>query len=203
MNDEQQHKDLTHWHHFKNGDKSAYAHIYKEYYYVLFDYGVKIARDEAIAKDCIQQLFVKLWRNKANLGDPAGTVKQYLIKSLRRIIVREITSWKSDPYSHDNFQDTFDFQITISRESELIENQRLQEIKDHLESTLQYLTKRQKEAVYLKFYNKMSYDEIAEVMGLDKRSAYNLVSKAIETLRKNSNKYYWMSGLGLIILLSA
>ncbi len=45
------------------------------------------------------------------------------------------------------------------------------------------LTKRQREAIFLKFYNDLSYSDIASIMDLQVDSVYNVISKAIESLR--------------------
>jgi RNA polymerase sigma factor (sigma-70 family) len=56
---------------------------------------------------------------------------------------------------------------------------------------LQSLSKRQKESVYLKFYDGLSNTEIAEVMGVNIQSVYNHVSEAIGEMQEfvvESNK---------------
>jgi RNA polymerase sigma factor (sigma-70 family) len=45
------------------------------------------------------------------------------------------------------------------------------------------LTKRQQEAIYLKFYSNLSYKEVAAIMSISVDSIYNLISKAIDSLQ--------------------
>jgi len=47
------------------------------------------------------------------------------------------------------------------------------------------LSSRQQEILYLKFHSEMDYDQIIEIMGLNYQSARNLVTRALEALRKS------------------
>jgi RNA polymerase sigma factor (sigma-70 family) len=61
-----------------------------------------------------------------------------------------------------------------------LRKQRLGEIKKCLRS----LPKCQREVIFLKFFNDLTYPEISEIMNLQLASVYNLTSKAIEHLRQ-------------------
>ena len=52
------------WHELSNGDKLALVRIYKEYYDELFNYGFRISGSEDLTRDCIQELFIKIWLKK-------------------------------------------------------------------------------------------------------------------------------------------
>jgi RNA polymerase sigma factor (sigma-70 family) len=58
------------------------------------------------------------------------------------------------------------------------------EKKSQLALALQSLSERQKEAVYLKFYDGLSNTEIAEVMQINVQSVYNHVSEAIAEMQE-------------------
>lgn len=47
------------------------------------------------------------------------------------------------------------------------------------------LPKRQKECIYLRFYEGMSYQEISDIMDIEIGSTYKLLYKAIEKLYEN------------------
>ncbi len=58
-----------------------------------------------------------------------------------------------------------------------------QEIKIQLEN----LPKRQREVIYLKFFEGLNRDQIAEVMGINDQSVSNLLQMAIKQLKANWN----------------
>lgn len=45
-------------------------------------------------------------------------------------------------------------------------------ISEQLQLTISKLTARQKEAIFLRFYEQLSYEEIAEVMGITVKASY-------------------------------
>ena len=55
---------------------------------------------------------------------------------------------------------------------------------------LNNLTKQQREVLYLKYYKKMSPEEIAQVMGLTSRTVYNTTHMAISSLRERMSKSF-------------
>jgi RNA polymerase sigma-70 factor (ECF subfamily) len=57
------------WRAFRSGDSEAYAQLYDAYFEVLYRYGKKITSDTFLVEDCIQDLFVALWRNRETLSD--------------------------------------------------------------------------------------------------------------------------------------
>jgi RNA polymerase sigma factor (sigma-70 family) len=117
------------------------------------------------------------------LGD-VKVINAYLIASFRRRLLREkdksnrlkIVSDVSDDYdsiSEDTVED-----VIIDDEIKADNNKRL---KIHIES----LSKRQREAINLRFFQKLEYPEIAQIMDISHEAAVNLVYLAIKLIRKN------------------
>ena len=92
------------------------------------------------------------------------------------------------------------FEIVLPADA-LIEIGELQkEQSEKLRRSLVTLTKRQREAIFLKFYNDLSYSDIASIMDLQVDSVYNIISKAIESLR-HKLKTVVVSALSIILIL--
>jgi len=155
---------------------------YEEYFSQLYNYGSKFTTDKDLVKDCIQEIFIHLKTNHkliSNIKKP----KVYLYTSLRRKILQEITK-ENRLVSVDTIQGNFE--LELSKETELIHQQTMLEYQELLTQAIAKLTLRQKEAIYLKFYESLSYQEIADTMSLqDVKSARNLVYKAINELKNN------------------
>lgn len=169
------------WGRFKEGDKKAFEQIYNTHFSSLYNYGFRFCGSSPQAKDAVHQLFVKLWDHKENLSTPVS-IRHYLIKSLRNILL--------DHYKSDSRNKALDAVVTNFSEqpSEFLLIQENISLEQHryLSQALAKLTKRQREAIYLKFFENLSYDEISSTMSLTVSSVYNLISKAIEVLRKNT-----------------
>jgi RNA polymerase sigma factor (sigma-70 family) len=169
------------WIAFQNGDEKAYATIYTNHFNHLFRYGKKFTPDTELIEDCIQDLFVSIWKSKESLSLPES-IKNYLFKSLRFSIFKKL---KITPdFNLDEFIVNEYTQETISsQESILISEDEKNEAKLKIEKALQVLPKRQKEAIFLKFYSELSYPEIAEIMQISAQAVYNLISKSIIQLQ--------------------
>lgn len=170
------------WESFKKGDWDAYAKLYDGYYSALNNYGYKFTRDVSLIEDSIHDLFVKLWNNKANLGDPAS-VKNYLYKSLRGILFRKIKSHSKFVIMQDDDDYSFDFEA--SHDNQLILQEDEQHLQQVIKKALSELPARQQEIVYLRFYEGLSYEEISEIMAINISSVYKLWYKVHDNLQQS------------------
>ncbi len=169
------------WEDVRSGNKLAFAWLYDHYVNNLYYYGLRICQDTDIVEDCIHDLFVDLWKYKANITIKT-TIRLYLTISLKRSIVNKAREKnKMITFEEDEGQQ-LDHAPNI--EEKWIQHQFALESKQRLHHSIEQLTNRQKEVIHLRFFDNYDYEEISEIMGLSVESAYNLVSKAIATLKK-------------------
>ena len=71
------------WEAFRAGDKQAFSNLYREYFNVLFDYGLKLTGDQATTLDCIQDFFIYIWNHRERLST-VNSLRFYLYTSFRR-----------------------------------------------------------------------------------------------------------------------
>jgi RNA polymerase sigma factor (sigma-70 family) len=174
--------DADLWEAFKSGNEEAFARIYHTLVQDLYNYGLNIAAAPELVEDCIQDLFIYIWDTKDKLGR-TDNIKFYLFTALkRRILVKTEEKQKKDLLLHTTWisSEKPDF----SSEAMLLSSQQEQEQSERLENALQALTPRQREAIYLRFYDKLSYAQIASIMSLTIQSTYSLIARAMEGLRE-------------------
>jgi RNA polymerase sigma factor (sigma-70 family) len=173
--------DVQLWEALQTGDRQAYATIYNDYVGKLYTYGKKLTSNTSTVEDAIQDVFTDLWRYKTNLG-AIRSIKAYLFTCLRRQLIKNIHKEKvlvlNEQYLHDNFE------FELSAQELLIQAQDKQAEMDKIKNALNLLTKRQKEIIYLRYFQDLTYQEINHMMGLNQRSTYNLVSKALCLLKE-------------------
>jgi RNA polymerase sigma factor (sigma-70 family) len=172
--------DSTLWLSFKKGNDLAFSILYNKYVKRLYNYGMHACKDKELVLDCLQELFTRLWDKREKLGE-VTCVNFYLFKSFRRLLMQRLTVGKKFLISL-NKDRQFDF--VPSTEDILIEEEWEVERNKKLTHSLHSLTKRQREAIFLKFFNQLSYHEVAVIMDLHVDSVYNLISKSIDILRK-------------------
>jgi len=174
------------WIDFQNGCETAFTEIYNNYFRLLYNYGSKFTSDEDLVKDSIHDLFVKLWEKRQQLHNIASP-KYYLLKAMRHKLLDALAREKKLVHEQEGFpEDRFEF--VLPYESLLISHQLTREQEKSVTQALNALTPRQKEAIFLRFYNNMSYEEIASLMSLSVDSCYNLISKALSQVKKNLTK---------------
>lgn len=169
------------WQSFKKGSEKAFEMIYDKYFSLLYKYGMHISSNKDLVKDCIQNLFFELWKNKENVSDVTNP-KSYLITSLRRKIHKEIL--KENKYVINEISENYNFIVNASHEHLIIVDQDSEDINKRLNRAFKTLTKRQKEAIFLKFYENMEYIDIAGIMSLKSaKYARTLIYRAIDVLK--------------------
>lgn len=178
--------DKAIWDAFRFGDESSLKVIFEQFYTPLFNYGHKFSMDDHLIEDTLQDLFVKLWKNRDNIKE-TGSVKNYLYKSFRRVLLRRL-DMEQRKYSFSVLEEDLDRIQELGYDQELISRERLEKIKANLSLALGKMSPRQREIIHLRYYEEMEYDEIAALMQLSISSTYKLVYKAIDTLRNHLSK---------------
>ena len=56
------------WEQMRNGDDLALETLFKRFYAMLYDYGIKITPEEELVKDTIQDVFAYVWKKRNNLS---------------------------------------------------------------------------------------------------------------------------------------
>jgi len=179
---EQSLDDSTLWLSFKKGNDLAFSILYNKYVQRLYSYGMHSCRDKDLVLDCLQELFTLLWDRREKLSE-VTCVNYYLFKSFRRLLMNRLTVGRKFLISLSD-RDSYGFDFSPSQEDALIEEEWETERNKKVRNSLHSLTKRQREAIYLKFFNQLSYHEVAAIMDLHVDSVYNLISKSIDLLRK-------------------
>lgn len=176
--------DYDLWQNLLNGDRLALNEIYERNVSPLYQYGMRMLKDEEAVRDCLHNLFVKIWVNHKTLK-PTDNIKYYLISALRNSII----NYKAieDRFQKVDIQNNEVFDLKFTVESEYIKKEEQNQKALQLSEAMNKLTARQKEIIYLKYFEEMDYDEIAEIMDMSKKGTYKLSARALEALREILN----------------
>lgn len=170
------HTDMLWWNAFKEGDRQGFDNLFRRYYPILLQYGLRITSDKELVSDCIQDLFIELWQSRSSTS--VQSVKAYLLKALKYKLFRQFRGGnltQSDTFIETNFELSHD-QFLVAKEEEAQTTARVV-------AAINQLPNRQKEIVYLKIYQGLSYEELSDVMGINYQVARNLFYQSIKSLR--------------------
>ncbi len=170
--------DYTLWSEFRAGNHQAFNTIYSKFFPTLYNYGEKFTSQPEIVEECVQQLFVELWQSREKLSN-INAIKPYLYKAFRRKLIRHLK--RNASHLRQPIQPSF--LATISREAEIVHTERSSFQLKLLNEALSKLSDRQREAIFLKFYDKLGYPEISKILDCEPKAAYDLVFKGIKKMR--------------------
>lgn len=170
------------WNAFNIGDEFAFNYIYRMYVTVLFNYGCQMCNDQSHIQDCIQNIFIDLRRKRGSLSE-VQSIKAYLFKILYRELIKKNNKGKETVYPSPEKMNQY-FSIEFSQETKIIQLENQEEKSHWIQTALNKLTCRQRQAILLLYEEGMSYKEISVAMDLNEvKSARKVVYRALTTLK--------------------
>lgn len=174
--------DITLWNQLRSGDEEAFSSLFERYYSTLVNYGKTLMTGEDLVKDCVQDVFVDIWTYRYKLNEVI-VVKAYLLSSVRKRIAR--LHHREHIFSNIKQIDSLEFLFDFSIEDRLIADETTAKKVEQLNKSINQLSDRQKEAIYLRYHQGLSVEQVAEVLNLNYQSTKNLLHRAILQLRKD------------------
>ncbi len=149
----------------KRGDYNTAVDLYAD---GLFRFALKQVVDRDVAKDLVQDTFMKVWEKRETIQ--AEKVKSYLFTTIYHLIV----DWSKKPKSiqHDSFNADF-----RSKENPPFD------IESVIEEALQKLTPIQKTVLLLRDYEGYSYTEIGEMTELSETQVKVYIFRARQQMK--------------------
>ncbi len=175
------------WNSLLSNQQSSLEELYNQHYIGLLNYGVKFTRQPELTKDCIFQLFLTLWDNRAKLP-PVTNVRSYLLTCLHRELLSHINKNKYTGLDNATWSEFYPDR-EFSYEDILIQSQYNRDIRKKVIIAFDGLSPREKELLRLKFFEDRNYDEIADTCNITKRTAYNIIHAALKTLKQSLNRH--------------
>ena len=163
------------------GDIEAYSILYKEYYRKLYNYGRKFSHDTALVEDCIQEIFFDLWSRRVKLKR-IDSLNSYLYSAFRYTLIKKLKDQQRLSLREEHEEDApFEFSV----ENVIIEQEQNAEDQKSLKEACKFLTPRQYEAIFLRYYEKLSYQEVADILKISVKATYKIMARSISTLKDN------------------
>lgn len=172
--------DQSVWRRFIAGDVKAYEVIYKEHIQTLFSYGMTITDDVELVKDCIQDVFVKIYHNRQSLHQ-TNNIRLYLITALKNTLFnafRKQNSYRAIIKSVET--EEIDNDIAIEK---LISQEKKTEQEKLVAICKSLLTQRQQEIIHYKFVEELTLEEISERLDINYHSVANIIQRAFRKIR--------------------
>jgi len=164
---------------FIEGDPAAFSKLYDMHVNLLYNYGYRLTTDVELLKDCIQDVFIKIYNKRSELSSVIN-FKSYLLISLKnklcdesrkRVNLSDVAVDDLDIVSNDNIEKDY-----IAVEKEKLDS-------DFVGRMLNLLSPRQRKAIVLYYIEEKKYEDICLIMDMNYQSVRNLIHRGIVKLR--------------------
>ena len=147
-------------------ETDVYVMLYNSYADALYAYGMGFGFDNETVKDVIHDIFLDIMTRQVDLGRIVN-IKAYLF----RIV-------------HNRLVDLHRSRVSLTSLDAMIESEHVLRIRQTIESLLNQLSPKQREALLLRFVYEMEYDDIAVILDATPHAVRKFVSKGLGKLRK-------------------
>ncbi len=154
-----------------------YNELYIDYFKRLYRYGNKFTQDVTLLQDSIQDVFADLWQNR-HIRSGIEHPESYIFTAFRYTLFRKIK--KENKFVLGS---SVEPEPTFSPEHLIITKQANDALSEKLKHALTALTARQSEAIYLRFYAGLSYEQVAEVLNISVKATYKIMARSLTALK--------------------
>ncbi len=184
--------DAALWLRFKASDEAAFTVLSTRYYRKLVHYGQKFTSNLPLIEDAVQELLIHLWLYRENVGEPVS-VRFYLLKAFRHQLFKTLKqAGVVRPSDEAADLPALDFSVEetyIHQESDSALHQKVERL-------LATLPPRQREILYLRFFENLMPEEIGQLLTMRAQSVSNTIQRALRSLRAT-----WL--IALLLLMGA
>ena len=170
----------------KASDRDAFGALFRLMRNELLRYVRSIVRDDALAHDLTQDVFVSLWGLRESL-DPTKSLKAYLYQMARNRAIRHLRDERIHDRKHDQIKRESTNHLPYREWPDAHVD--ADNLTAKLKSWVDELPDRQREALLLSRYQGLSHREIAEIMAISPRTVNNHIMRALGYLQLQIQAY--------------
>ncbi len=160
------------------GDEKAFEFIFRFYYEPLLDYSTGILKDETEAEEIVQELFLKLWRDRQKLLIKT-TLQAYFYRSVYHACLNRIrnknqwSKYRQYALQQNHPEVPADERLRYAETSRMVFD------------ILERMPERRRTIFKMSRFQGMPYKEIADKLSLSVKTVEANISKALQLFRKN------------------
>ena len=176
---------------YVNGNNKAFDELLSRIQDKIFTYIMYMVKDEDMANDLFQETFIKAITKLQNgLYTDSGKFVFWVMRIAHNVIIdryREIKGEHIIEPTKDNDLENLKGASVLDtyRESEMVNEQ----VKLDVKRLMNALPETQREVVYMRFFQQMSFKEIAEETGVSINTSLGRMRYALINLRKLTRQY--------------
>ncbi len=192
MNELKKQTDETLLRLYMEGNNSAFDILLKRYESKVFTYLVYSLRNQELAEDLFQDVFMRIITTlQQKRYTENGKFASWVMRIAHNLVIDYYRQNRSDNFisnDDENFDVLNDCNIAVDDniEKQMIDSQTLNEIK----ALVRQLPEKQREVVLMRYYQDLSFKEIAEATNVSINTALGRVRYALINLRRLANEQH-------------
>jgi RNA polymerase sigma-70 factor, ECF subfamily len=161
----------------RNADHDVFTTLYSRHFQALLLASLKYVKENAIAEEIVQDVFLKLWEDPGHILN-AVSLKAYLYRAVINHSINYINRQKNIAQHHLRIAD----EISQEYIETMIEDHALKEL---LYREIEQLPEQCRKVFKMSRFQDMKYREIAAALGIAEKTVENHIVNALRTLRAN------------------
>lgn len=170
---------------YLSGNKDAISQLIESHRKKVFDYVMMMVKDGDTADDIVQETFIKVVRF---IDERRYTDNGRFLSWVMRIAHNQVIDYFRQNKHENKITESdagFDLLGTVKFSSKTVEDDIVaDQIKDDVRRLIEHLPDEQKEVVKMRYYEDLSFKEIAEQTGVSINTALGRMRYALINLRK-------------------
>lgn len=165
------------WLAVRNNDEHAFAMLFDRYWMRLYKTSLRYLKDSENSEEAVHDVFLSIWNRRHQLE--IDSIPNFLLTAIRYQVYNRMRAAKP-PLTLTLNDLEMDYLPDTNQSDYRIKNQELLlELDEHLEK----LPKRCQEIFYMSRMDHLSNQEIADRLGISKRTVENQITMALKHLR--------------------
>ena len=162
--------------------KSLFNTLYVNYAKDLYIYGRSLGVSHEDLQDVIHDVFLHVMERYEQLDLECKNIKLYLKEGVKNKIISNYRKQKE--FSSIENVNEYRFSTRVTELEIIIKKEEHLSLTSRMKLLFQNLTERQREALFLRYMQEMSYEDIANQLRITEKGSRKLVSRAIIELRR-------------------
>lgn len=162
--------------------KEKFDQYFNDYYTNLCRFTLTFVVDAPVAEEIVQEVFVYLWEKRGSI-EIKNSIRAYLYVATKHAALK----YKRAGTIRKKYEDDYSQNREISEELDALSESR--ELTELLNAAIDRLPEKCKEIFKLKYYEELSYKEIAEKLNISPKTVDNQIGIAIKKIRENLRPY--------------
>ena len=164
----------------KRGDHDSYETLFDLYYVKFVNFADAILKDRTVAKDIVQEAFIKIWVNRARL-DENQSLENYIYVIVKRLILNHIRDNKPVESLDSDKAQTAQSNVWGGQDLIVIAN----ETRHRIQDIISKMPSQRRNVFIMSRSQGMSNKEIAEALQISVKTVERHMTLALAELREN------------------